>query len=297
MPTEPTVGTVTVGAHQVRVLRAGAGDAAILLLHGGVPGATPYAACADLWRPLLPALAGEHARVIAPDLPGAGGTVPSDPSALTVAGQADLVAGLAARLGVRRAAVVTHADADLVGLLLARRRGTPVSSLTLVSPTGALPTGDMPENLTLLHPPRPMWSTGSQRWALERLSRRPEHVTPELLALLAEHAAGAAHATALGWQDDFDVAADVRADRIAAANAVYGHARDQGFAVPITLLAGAADPLVDLDRLAVLADILATTPGELDLRVLGDCGHFPFREQPHRAADVIRGSRRWPRSR
>lgn len=290
MPADLTDEMVTVNAHRVRVLHSGTGEAAILLLHGGVPGATPYAACADLWRPLVAALADQDVRIIAPDLPGAGATVPADASALTVAAQADLVAELAARLGVRRAAVVTHADADLVGLLLARRPHTPLTSLTLISPTGALPTGDMAENLTLLHPPPPMWSTASQRWALQRLSCRPEHATPELLARLAEHAAGAAHATALRWQADFATAADVRADRITAANAVYGYARDRGFSVPLTLLAGAADPLVDLDRVAVLLDILSTTRAELDLRILGDCGHFPFREHPQKVADVVRAS-------
>jgi pimeloyl-ACP methyl ester carboxylesterase len=287
MPTDLTEELIAVDSHHVRLLRSGTGDAAILFLHGGIPGSTPYVTCADLWRPVVTELAGADVQIIAPDLPGAGGTVPSDASALTVAGQADLVAALTRRLGIRRAAVVTHADADLTGLLLARRTDTPVTSLTLVSPTGALPTGDMPENLTLLHPPRPLWSTVSQHWALQRLSRRPEHITPDLLARLVEHAAGQAHTVVREWQADFDAAANLRADRIAAANAVYGYAREHGFAVPITVLAGAADPLVDLDRVAVLMDIMATARAGLDLRVLGDCGHFPFRERTRETAEIV----------
>ncbi|MBO0872403.1 MAG: alpha/beta fold hydrolase [Pseudonocardia sp.] len=287
-PTEPIEEQVTVDGHRVRLLRAGTGRSTILLLHGGTPGLTPYIACADLWRPLLAELAASDAQVLAPDLPGAGRTVPSEVSTLTVARQADLVASLAGELGIRAARVVTHADADLVGLLLARRPNTPVASVTMISPTGALPTGDMPENLALLHPPRPLWSAASQAWALRRLSRRPEHVTAELCARLVEHAGGKAHAVARDWLADFDTSADVRADRLAAAQAIYGYAREEGFSVPLTVVVGAADPLVELDRAAVLMEILATTRAALDLRVLGDCGHFPFREHPRQVAEIIR---------
>lgn len=288
MPTDLTEELVAVDSHHVRLLRSGTGDPAVLLLHGGIPGTTPYVTGAELWRPVVAALAEAGAQIVAPDLPGAGGTVPAEASALTVAGRADLVAALTRHLGIRRAAVVTHADADLAGLLLARRTDSPVTSLTLISPTGVLPTGDMPENLTLLHPPRPLWSTASQHWALRRLSCRPEHVTHDLLALLVDHAEGQAHRVAEEWQTDFDAAANLRADRIAAAGAVYGYAREHGFSVPITVLAGAADPLVDLDRVAVLMDIMATARAGLDLRILGDCGHFPFRERPRETAEIIR---------
>src|SRR3954469_13644742 len=97
--------TATVDGLKLQYLAAGHGPA-IVLVHG-------YAETSRMWRPLMPRLA-EHFTVIAPDLPGIGGSdIPKDGLDMTHAAIRihDLVKGL----GIERAAVVGHD----IGLMVA----------------------------------------------------------------------------------------------------------------------------------------------------------------------------------
>ena len=89
----------------VQYLTAGSGPA-IVLLHG-------YAETSRMWRPLIPRLAATHT-VIAPDLPGIGGSaIPAD--GLDMAHAAARLHALVKGLGVNKAAVVGHD----IGLMVA----------------------------------------------------------------------------------------------------------------------------------------------------------------------------------
>lgn len=278
--------TITVRGAAARLLdRPGTGDA-VILLHGGTPGLTPYVGCADLWRPLMTASPPDR-RVIALDLPGAGGTVAQGVGDLTVAGQGRFVVEVADRLALGNVHLVAHAEADLVSLLVARQPGLSVGSVTLMCPTTAIPTGDMSQDLTFLNPPSPLWSPRSQLWALDRLSRCRAHIDDALVTVLARHAEAPAHRAATAWLGEFDAVADLRAERTAAAAAFYSHARDQPFELPIGLVCGAHDPLVDLDRAVVLMEILASGNELVDLHLIGESGHFPFREQTREVAQIV----------
>jgi pimeloyl-ACP methyl ester carboxylesterase/quercetin dioxygenase-like cupin family protein len=99
------VKTATVDGVRLQYLSAGHGPA-VVLLHG-------YAETSRMWRPLMPGLA-EHFTVIAPDLPGIGGSdIPADGLDMMRAGSRmhDLVKSL----GIERAAVVGHD----IGLMVA----------------------------------------------------------------------------------------------------------------------------------------------------------------------------------
>src|SRR5271154_1747175 len=99
------VRTATVDGVKLQYLTAGRGPA-VVLLHG-------YAETSRMWRPLMPRLA-EHFTVIAPDLPGIGGSdVPKDGLDMKVAAIRihDLVKGL----GIEKALVVGHD----IGLMVA----------------------------------------------------------------------------------------------------------------------------------------------------------------------------------
>ena len=99
------VRTATADGVSVQYLSAGSGPA-ILLLHG-------YAETSRMWRPLIPRLAATHT-VIAPDLPGIGGSaIPSDGLDMTHA--AARMHALVKSLGVNKAAVVGHD----IGLMVA----------------------------------------------------------------------------------------------------------------------------------------------------------------------------------
>jgi pimeloyl-ACP methyl ester carboxylesterase len=105
-PSQPiAVRTATVNGLKLQYLIAGHGPA-IVLLHG-------YAETSRMWRPLMPRLA-EHFTVIAPDLPGIGGSdIPTDGLDMKRAAirMHDLVKGL----GVDKAQVVGHD----IGLMVA----------------------------------------------------------------------------------------------------------------------------------------------------------------------------------
>src|SRR4051794_36557864 len=99
------VRTATVDGLELQYLIAGHGPT-IVLLHG-------YAETSRMWRPLMPRLASKFT-VIAPDLPGIGGSaIPGE--GLDMAHAATRVHGLVKQLGLAKAAVVGHD----IGLMVA----------------------------------------------------------------------------------------------------------------------------------------------------------------------------------
>jgi pimeloyl-ACP methyl ester carboxylesterase/uncharacterized RmlC-like cupin family protein len=93
------------GGVKLQYLTAGRGPA-VLLLHG-------YAETSRMWRPLMPRLA-EHFTVIAPDLPGIGGSdIPKD--GLDMKGAAIRIHDLVKGMGIEKAVVVGHD----IGLMVA----------------------------------------------------------------------------------------------------------------------------------------------------------------------------------
>src|SRR5215470_8934143 len=100
-----TVRTAKLDGLKLQYLTAGHGPA-ILLLHG-------YAETSRMWRPLIPRLA-EHFTVVAPDLPGIGGSgIPKD--GLDMKRAAVRIHGLVKGLGIGKSAVVGHD----IGLMVA----------------------------------------------------------------------------------------------------------------------------------------------------------------------------------
>jgi pimeloyl-ACP methyl ester carboxylesterase len=83
----------------------------VLLLHG-------FPASSWQWREFLPLLAARF-RVIAPDLPGAGASIPADGEMLNLPNQAGAVRELMSHLGLERYAVVGHGVGAGVAQLLA----------------------------------------------------------------------------------------------------------------------------------------------------------------------------------
>jgi pimeloyl-ACP methyl ester carboxylesterase len=105
-PAQPiAVRTAVAGGVKLQYLSSGHGPA-IVLLHG-------FAETSDMWRPLIPRLA-PYFTVIAPDLPGIGGSdVPTD--GLDMKNAAIRIHDLVKGLGIERAAVVGHD----IGLMVA----------------------------------------------------------------------------------------------------------------------------------------------------------------------------------
>src|SRR6476469_6163401 len=90
--------TAIVDGLELQYLSAGHGPA-IVLVHG-------YAETSRMWRPLIPRLA-ERFTVIAPDLPGIGGSAIPE-GGIDMARAAARIHGLVKSLGIERAVVVGH---------------------------------------------------------------------------------------------------------------------------------------------------------------------------------------------
>jgi len=117
-----TVRTANFDGLKLQYLTAGHGPA-ILLLHG-------YAETSRMWRPLIPRLA-EHFTVVAPDLPGIGGSgIPKDGLDMTRA--AVRLHGLVKGLGIGKAAVVGHDIGLMVAYAYAAQFPTETEKLVLM---------------------------------------------------------------------------------------------------------------------------------------------------------------------
>ena len=109
------MGTFTFEGRAVSYLDEGAGEQAVLLVHG-----FPFAA--SMWEPQIPVAVEAGRRAVAPDLPGFGGSdVPADRSAYSIEGYADLVAALIADLGLGRVVLVGLSMGGYIALAVARR--------------------------------------------------------------------------------------------------------------------------------------------------------------------------------
>jgi pimeloyl-ACP methyl ester carboxylesterase/quercetin dioxygenase-like cupin family protein len=116
------VRTADVDGLKLQYLSAGHGPA-ILLLHG-------YAETSRMWRPLIPRLA-SHFTVIAPDLPGIGGSgIPASGLDMTYA--ASRMHSLVKGLGIGKAAVVGHDIGLMVAYAYAAQFPAEVERLVLM---------------------------------------------------------------------------------------------------------------------------------------------------------------------
>jgi len=265
------------GERSVRCLRGGEGRRLLLLLHTGIPGRSAFAGSADLFADLAARLDLDGFRVLAPDLPGAGGTDLRGLEDLTPDG---IVAFLHELLREEddfdSIDVLAHGESSLAALKLTREgfRETPVRSCFLLAPNAAAPVGDSLQNLALLVPPLPRWSRRSQRWAVERLAYFPDRVPAELVDRFVANAEGEPHGNAAELLRDQANGATLLSSNIQAQDELFAYCRDVSYQVPVTIFWGAEDPTASVPRGIVLASVLAGGPAPLDFQLLNRCSHF-----------------------
>lgn len=156
--------TVTVGARDLFVTEAGSGDA-VVLLHGGGPGATGvsnYSRNVDVLS--------RHFRVIVPDLPGYGRSSKHIDQSDPFGDLAAAVGGLLDALDVDRAHLVGNSYGGAAALRLAMDRPGKIGRLILMGPGGigttrALPTKGLQQLLAYYG------GSGPSRDKVERLLR------------------------------------------------------------------------------------------------------------------------------
>jgi len=238
------------------------GRPALLLVHGN-------SACKEVFAAQFaaPELAGW--RLVAPDLPGHGGSddAPDPAAAYTFAGYAQALAELAEALRLDRPAVLGwslggHAalewlgrGADLRGLMIC---GTPPVAPTMDSLIAAFNIDPAAENLTAK---ADFTDADAQAYALHT-GGVDGQVDPHLLAMVKR--------------------TDGRARAIMFGSVVAGAPLDEraivaGMTVPLAVVNGAEDPFIKPDYFDSLPAPTLWAPGMV--RVAG-AGHAPFRQTP-----------------
>jgi pimeloyl-ACP methyl ester carboxylesterase len=254
----------------LRVVVGGAGPP-VLLLHG-------LAGAAQNWLDVAVLLAPDH-RVVAPDLPGHGGSPPLA-GAAGLDGFADAVAAAIEQLGAGQALVAGHSFGAHVALALAARRPDQVRALLLVAPSGIETRRRAARVLVLgsaIVRPGARVAPFARRFAdrpwFRRAVFRPWYVsdaaafsgraTRAFFAQLPAHTGLRAAARAMLDDDP-----RFRLERVAC---------------PTLLLWGARDAQVPLRDGFELARRLRAP-----IRTVADCGHLLIGERPDAVLDAVR---------
>jgi pimeloyl-ACP methyl ester carboxylesterase len=248
---------------------SGSGPATVLLHGMGSSHRSWYRVSRELSR---------TGRVIAPDLPGFGGSDPAGagfrPSAV-----ADVLAEAIASRGVDECLLVGHSLGGLVAAALADRHPARVRRLVLVAPAGlqqrlALPGQAIGRVLeTLIGVRRELGGTvatspQARRVMFGRLVHHPERLHATDARLILDASRGATRI------------------RQGVAAAIHGDLRPAlaRLAMPVELIWGAEDRMLPVSGVALAS---AARPG-LPVHVLHGVGHLPMLERPAELAGLIR---------
>ena len=223
----------------------------MVFIHGGVPGITPYVGGPHIWGKVA--------------------------NAVEVRGQTVDAMTQSVRQAIEGKGPCHLVGHDLGGLLafnLAIEAPQLVSAVTAVASVAAAPSGDGVPNVTLAHPPQPLWSKASQRWALERVSYSHAHVTDELLQACVAAAAKQTPMTPQAYENEFVPSL------MKAKSRFYEVCRTEGIKVPCQVIWGSHDPLTTFDQGLWLFRGLAQKQRVSQFHVINRAGALPFREEP-----------------
>lgn len=259
-----------------RILLGGRANApAILFLHGGIPGVTPYCSGAHIWGESP--LAFDNRALVVPDLPGSGGTIQNaEPLTLDTFGQ-HVLATLSA-LSIDSVSIVGHDLGGLIGVWIALSHPSRVRSLSIVTSPMCSPNADGLDNFLLTSPPQPLWNRESQAWAFERLSWVHTHIDTSLLDQCVAASHGEAHREAVKYMSQSYARAFAPSmNRVR--YRLWDACRRDGLQVPTQIVWANQDPTTPLEAGLVLFDAIARHQKTVQFQVINRSGHFPFREQ------------------
>lgn len=256
----------------------------VMLLHGGRAGLSPIASGAHVFDRVIPLFASGRA-VIAPDLPGYGGTDLASTADLDVEKQASFVLALLDTLSIDRTHLVGHDLGGFVALWLAITAPKRVRSLSIAASPMCPPTGDGLNDILFDAAPSPLWSRRSQTWAFERVSYSHEHIDAALLDACEQTAGGKPH------RDAVDAMRDAQLRRrnfgIAALKGRIWEALRKGLSVPTQIVWASHDPATTREAGYVLYKVIAEHQGAAQFHLINRAGIFVFREQPAEFARVV----------
>jgi 3-oxoadipate enol-lactonase len=253
------MGTFTFDGLAVNYLDEGAGDQAVVFVHG-------FPFTASMWEPQIPVAVEAGRRAVAPDLPGFGrSAVPADRSAYTIDRYADLVAALTGELGLGRVVLVGLSMGGYIALAVARRHPEVLAGLVLAD-TRADP--DTPAGRQ---------ARSDQQALVEERGDVTPLVDGLLTRVLAE--AGPRHAEVGAMLGDM-MRSTAPAGWIGALEAMKQR-RDQtdllpAIAVPTLVVVGKSDAIAPVDVAEAMANAI---PGA-QFEVVPEAGHVANLENP-----------------
>jgi pimeloyl-ACP methyl ester carboxylesterase len=233
----------------------------MVLVHGGVPGITPYCSGAHIWGASLK-------NAVAIEV--SGHTVDAMTQSVRKAIE-----------GKGKCHLVGHDLGGLLALNVAIESPQLVRAVTAVASVAAAPTGDGLPNQTFAHPPHPLWSRESQRWALERISYSHHHVDERLLGACVAAAAKQQPMTPEHYAEQFVPSL------MKAKSRFYEVCRSEGIKVPCQVIWGSHDPLGTFDHGLWLFRGIAQKQRVAQFHVINRAGALPFREEPQAFHHVV----------
>jgi len=231
----------------------------LIFIHGGVPGETPYASGPHIWGNCLSLFDTEISAI----------SLESE----TVEAMVEEVT----RKIASPAHLVGHDLGGLVALAVACEAPERVRSVTAVACVAAAPSGDGVPNLTFAHPPMPLFSRESQRWALERVSYSHHHIDDALLDKCVDAAKGKA----------ISVSPVFLPSVMDTKSRFYAICREQGFPVPGQVIWGTHDPLGSFDQALWLYRLIAQKQPATHFHSINRSGALPFREEPEAFHQIV----------
>jgi len=245
----------------------------MVFIHGGIPGVTPYVSGPHIWGPVLE----RFPRAAA--IEATGTTVDALTQSVRKTSE-----------GKGKVHLVGHDLGGLLAFNIAIDAPQLVSAVTAVASVAASPTGDGVGDLTFAHPPKPLWSRESQRWALERISYSHQHIDGKLLDACVAAAAKQPPMTPEVYAEQFVPSL------MKAKSRFYEVCRGEGIQVPCQVIWGSHDPLATFDHGLWLFRGIAQRQRVSQFHVINRTGSLPFREEPaafHQVvaafADVVNG--------
>lgn len=267
----------TVGATELSYLTAGQGPL-VVAIHGAPTGA-------ELWRTVLPLIAGAGFQVVAPDLPGYGRTRIEPTADHSLSASAELLATWIRDDSDGPAWIIGHDIGGGLAQILAVRHAPIVAALTLVN---SVAEGSWPA-------PRARFARWAARAGLHRATAAMgltpnRYLRQQFLRALADPGRVTAHdLDRIVWDTKFtDAEGRATFERHLAAL----HHRDtsavveglRGLDIPSQLIWGLADPFQPWD---VAGQRLRELLPDPDITLFEDCGHLPMLEQPERLAATL----------
>jgi 2-hydroxy-6-oxonona-2,4-dienedioate hydrolase len=257
---------------QAHYVEAGPADGpVVMLLHGGLAGSSGEAG----WRFMVPALAAQGFRVIAPDRPGFGrsDTRPEHWPRRGFLSWAEFVRDLADALGLDRFQIGGNSQGAQTAAYFTVANPERIERMALIACGGFNPTFDIPLSSLLPGVPFPIWdgTAESMRDMLTTIVHRKDTITDDLVALRT--GAAIAQRESLAAAGEWNARA-IRDPQFAQAHRLIGHL--DRLTIPIIYLYGRQDVLSPVENAYLQEDLLPN----VQFLYPDDCGHQGQTDQP-----------------